>query len=99
MGSYVSRARAAYGLGAFFVIAGLNHFRDPGFYLPLIPDYLPFPEVLNVLSGVLEVVLGAAVFGVGALVGKERVIDATLSVTEKITGAAHGAVTSARRRS
>ena len=43
--------------------------------------------------------LGAAVFGVGALVGKERVIDATLSVTEKITGAAHGAVTSARRRS
>ena len=42
--------------------------------------------------------VGAAVFGVGALVGKERIVDATLSVTEKVTGAAHGAVTSARRR-
>ena len=42
--------------------------------------------------------VGAAVFGVGALVGKERIVDATLSVTEKVTGAAHGAVTSARTR-
>jgi hypothetical protein len=42
--------------------------------------------------------IGAAVFGVGALVGKERIVDAALSVTEKVTGAAHGAVTSARRR-
>lgn len=41
-----------------FIAAGLNHFRDPGFYLPLIPNYLPWPESINLLSGVAEVILG-----------------------------------------
>ena len=47
-----------YLLIAFFVLAGLNHFRDPAFYYPLIPPYLPFPKVINVISGILEVILG-----------------------------------------
>jgi uncharacterized membrane protein len=41
-----------------FVLAGINHFISPEFYLPLIPDYLPFPSLLNVVSGVLEVLIG-----------------------------------------
>ena len=41
-----------------FIAAGLNHFRDPGFYLPLIPDYFPWPETINYLSGLAEVILG-----------------------------------------
>ena len=45
-------------LVVFFILAGFNHFRDPGFYLPLIPEYLPFPEVINYLSGALEILLG-----------------------------------------
>jgi uncharacterized membrane protein len=48
-------------LSIFFVIAGSNHFINPQFYLPLIPNYLPFPEVLNYLSGVLEMVLGVGI--------------------------------------
>lgn len=44
----------------FFVVAGLNHFRDPEFYSPLIPDYLPFHFLINILSGTLEVFLGLA---------------------------------------
>ncbi len=43
----------------FFLFAGFNHFRDPEFYFPLIPDYLPFPKLINVLSGTLEIGLGA----------------------------------------
>ncbi len=42
-----------------FVLAGINHFISPEFYLPLIPDYLPFPSLLNAVSGVLEVLIGA----------------------------------------
>ncbi len=45
-------------LAAFFALAGLNHFVMPEFYLPLIPDYLPFPNRINVMAGVAEVVLG-----------------------------------------
>lgn len=49
-------------MGALFILAGINHFINPGSYLPLIPPYLPFPEFLNLLSGALEVL-----FGVGLL--------------------------------
>ena len=45
-------------LVGFYVLAGLNHFRDPGFYLPLIPDYLPNKEGINFLSGLLEILFG-----------------------------------------
>ncbi|MEO1052381.1 MAG: hypothetical protein AAFX87_17235 [Bacteroidota bacterium] len=42
----------------FYLAAGLNHFRDPGFYLPLIPDYLPYPNAINIISGIAEMLLG-----------------------------------------
>jgi uncharacterized membrane protein len=54
---------ATYGLGGFFLIAGINHFVNPHFYLPLIPEYLPYPEALNYISGILEVVAGIGIFG------------------------------------
>lgn len=54
-----------YLLAVFFVFAGVNHFVNPEFYLPLIPSYFPFPEAINFLSGIIEVILG-----VGLLIGK-----------------------------
>lgn len=45
-------------LGGFYFLAGVNHFINPEFYLPLIPPFLPFPEVINYLSGSLESLLG-----------------------------------------
>jgi uncharacterized membrane protein len=45
--------------GALFVAAGLNHFRNPDFYVGIMPPYLPWPVDLVYLSGVAEVVLGA----------------------------------------
>ncbi|MGY6562152.1 MAG: DoxX family protein [Luteibaculaceae bacterium] len=44
--------------GLVFILAGINHFVMPQFYLPLIPDYLPFHAEINYLSGFLEIVLG-----------------------------------------
>lgn len=46
------------GIGLFFIAAGLNHFLDPGFYLPLIPPVFPFPEFINMASGILEITGG-----------------------------------------
>jgi uncharacterized membrane protein len=49
-----------YAMAALYVLAGLNHFRAPGFYLPMMPPYLPFPEALNYAAGGVEIVLGLA---------------------------------------
>jgi uncharacterized membrane protein len=42
----------------FYVLAGLNHFINPDFYIGLIPPYLPEPELLNTMAGVAEAVFG-----------------------------------------
>ena len=41
-----------------YVGAGINHFVDPDFYLKMIPDYLPAPQLLIILSGIAEIFLG-----------------------------------------
>ncbi|WP_421765032.1 MauE/DoxX family redox-associated membrane protein [Ekhidna sp.] len=48
--------------GFFYLIAGLNHFINPDFYLPLIPEYFMFPESINYLAGFFEVVFGVMLF-------------------------------------
>ena len=45
-----------YGMAAFYAFAGVNHFIDPQFYLDLIPPYLPFPEFINIFSGLIEII-------------------------------------------
>ncbi|MCB9603114.1 MAG: DoxX family protein [Sandaracinus sp.] len=48
-------------LALLYALAGLNHFLDPGFYLRMMPPYLPWHEGLVALSGVAEIALGLAV--------------------------------------
>jgi len=45
-------------LAVFFIGAGINHFRDPEFYLRIMPPYLPWPMFLQYLVGFIEFVLG-----------------------------------------
>lgn len=44
-----------------FVGAGANHFRDPSFYLPMMPAYLPWPSWLIAISGCAEIAGGIGV--------------------------------------
>ena len=44
--------------GLFYVVAGMNHFVNPGFYLNIMPPYLPWHEFLVFASGIFEVLLG-----------------------------------------
>ena len=39
----------------FYLVAGANHFRDPSSYIKIIPHYLPYPKVLNLLAGFCEI--------------------------------------------
>jgi uncharacterized membrane protein len=38
-----------------YIGAGINHFRIPEFYIGIIPKYLPYPEILNILAGIFEI--------------------------------------------
>lgn len=47
------------GYGLSYVVAGINHFWHPAFYVAIMPPYLPWHAQLVFLSGVAEVLLGA----------------------------------------
>jgi uncharacterized membrane protein len=48
-------------LAAFFIAAGLNHFRDAGLYRAMMPAWLPWHEALVQTSGIAEIVGGLGV--------------------------------------
>jgi len=48
-------------MGLFFVVAGVNHFLRPDFYMKIMPPYLPWHFPLVYLSGLFEVALGILV--------------------------------------
>jgi len=48
-------------MAAFYVFAGIQHFRVPEFYIPMMPPYLPWHAELVFLSGVAEVLCGIGV--------------------------------------
>jgi uncharacterized membrane protein len=54
-------------LALFFVVAGANHFLNPGPYLTMMPPYLPWHEGLIIVSGVAEIA-----GGLGILIPKMR---------------------------
>ena len=42
----------------FYIVAGINHFRNPEAYYSIIPSYLPDPVWINTGSGIAEIILG-----------------------------------------
>lgn len=54
-----------------YLVAGINHFISPESYLPIIPEYLPKHELINILAGIAEIILG-----IGLLIPKTRVVSA-----------------------
>ena len=57
-------------IALLFILGGVNHFRSPGFYLSMMPAYLPAHLLLVQVSGGFEI-LG----GVGVLVPATRVFS------------------------
>lgn len=51
----------------FYIIAGVNHFVNPEFYLDLIPPFVPAHGAVNLISGLVEIA-----FGTGLLFRRTR---------------------------
>jgi uncharacterized membrane protein len=47
-----------YLMASLYIIAGLNHFRVPRLYIKMIPPALPAPKLLNIISGLAEILFG-----------------------------------------
>jgi uncharacterized membrane protein len=45
-------------MAILYIVAGINHFVKPQFYLRIMPSYLPAHEFLNYVSGITEIILG-----------------------------------------
>ena len=56
------KSAGLYIMALFYLLAGINHFISPGSYIKLIPPYLPLPEVLNIVAGIAEILLGVLLF-------------------------------------
>lgn len=50
-----------YLMGFIYIVAGINHFRNPRLYLKIIPPYFSNPKLVNQLSGLAEIVLGIGI--------------------------------------
>lgn len=46
-----------YAMSALYLLAGINHFYNPFFYLEMIPESLGNPEFLVAISGFIEIIL------------------------------------------
>jgi len=49
-------------MAVMYIFAGLMHFIKPKAYIKVIPDYFKHKALLVKLSGIAEIVLGAALF-------------------------------------
>ena len=47
-----------YIMGIFYIIVGIKHFQDPGWFVQIIPPILPYKYELVYLSGFFEILLG-----------------------------------------
>src|ERR1035438_3397606 len=45
-------------LAIFFIVAGMNHFRDPAIYLGMMPEWIPWPKEVNLVAGLCEIAGG-----------------------------------------
>lgn len=45
-------------MASLYAFIGFNHLMNPGQFVAIMPPGLPMPEVLNVVSGLAEIVLG-----------------------------------------
>ena len=46
-----------YLMAFLYIIAGINHFRNPGMYIRIIPPFFSNPKLINILSGAAEIIL------------------------------------------
>ena len=72
---FMKKQRAAILMGSIYILAGINHFIMPNFYLQIMPPYLPYHLALVYASGMAEIACGIFLIPV-----KTRRIGAWLTI-------------------
>jgi uncharacterized membrane protein len=49
-------------MAGLYIFAGISHFRKPNFFLKITPKWVPYPEKVNLLVGMIEILLGVGLF-------------------------------------
>ncbi len=62
---------SVYLMGLAYILAGINHFVHPDFYMKMLVGFLPYPSALNMISGAIEIILG-----IGVMLPKTRNVSA-----------------------
>ena len=47
-----------YLMASIYILAGLNHFRKPKMYMRIIPRFFGNLKLINIISGIAEILLG-----------------------------------------
>lgn len=47
-----------YVMAVLYILAGINHFRKPGLYFKIIPQWIPNKQFINEITGLLEIMFG-----------------------------------------
>ncbi len=45
-------------MATLYIFAGVSHFRIPKFFMAITPPWVPRPELVNVVVGIVEILLG-----------------------------------------
>lgn len=69
-----------YAMAALYIGAGLYHFINPAFYLSVMPEWLPYHDLANWSSGVVEIILGAMLLPERTRIFAARMIALMLTV-------------------
>lgn len=51
-----------YLMASFYIFAGVSHFRIPKFFIAITPKWVPRPELVNIIVGIVEIALGLMFF-------------------------------------
>lgn len=72
---------SVYVMALVYVVAGINHFVHPRFYLKIMPPLLPYPAALVNISGVCEILFALLLLPVATRhVGAELIIFLLVAV-------------------
>ena len=47
-------------MSSIYVFAGISHLLKPKFFLSITPKWVPNPETVNIIVGIVEIILGLA---------------------------------------
>ena len=45
-------------MAVLYILVGLKHIFDPKYFLPMMPPFIPFKQLIIYITGVLEIILG-----------------------------------------